>query len=163
MPEQEHVMSARKWTKDLELGISVIDEEHKRIIDFLNMLDDLEKHQDAAKLEELLDGMLNFCVTCFSMEEDLLEQAGYQFFKAHRMMHETCMRRFSDIRARGIKHENIIPELRALLDGYLNDHVKVQDRDYIEAVKKVIADDSEKLEVKGGDMDDLMERHKGMI
>lgn len=156
-------MPARKWTKDLEIGIGVIDEEHKRIIDFLNTLDDLEKNENTEKLEELLDGMLNFCITCFSLEEDLLEQAGYQFFKAHRMMHETCMRRFSDIRARGLKHENIIPQLRALLEGYLNEHVKVQDKDYVEVVKKVIDNDKEELEVKGGNIDTLMEQHKGMI
>ena len=131
-------MSARAWTEDLNTGIPAVDEQHKRIINYLNQLDDLEKHEDAAKLEILLDSMLDFCVTCFSMEEDLMEQAKYPFFKAHRMMHETCMRRFSDIRARALKKENTIPELRALLEGYLKDHVMVQDKDYVEAIRKFL-------------------------
>lgn len=132
-------MALKQWTQELETGIHEIDEQHKLIIGYINQVNDVAKSGDADKLGEVLEGLLEFTITHFDFEEELMEKAGYPFLKAHKMMHETCMRRLADIRTRAINKEDIIPELQTFLESYLSSHVINSDHDYVELVSKVTA------------------------
>jgi hemerythrin len=130
-------MAHMEWTREFEFGIPVIDDQHKRIIQFINELDDASRTNNADETREVMEGLLNYTVTHFEFEEGLQEKAGYPFLKAHRRIHEIFMKKVADIRERYIKGENVAPELLALLKGWLTNHIKSEDRDYVEAVKAV--------------------------
>ena len=57
------------------------------------------------------------------------------------------MKKVAEIRARSNKGEDVAQELLRLLKGWLASHIKGEDRDYVEAVKKII--DSDDQEVSG--------------
>ena len=132
-------MALKQWTQDLETGIPEIDEQHRLIIGYINDVDDVAKSGNEEKLGEVLQALLEFSITHFDYEEELMEKAGYPFLKAHKMMHETCMKRLADIRTRAMNKEDIIPELKTFLESYLSNHVVNSDHDYIESVNLMAA------------------------
>ena len=140
-------MAYMEWTRDLESGIPVIDAQHKRIIEFINELDDACQTGNTEETSHVMEGLLNYTVTHFEFEEDLQEKAGYPFLKAHQRIHEIFMKKVSDIRGRAAKGEDVAPELLRLLKGWLASHIKGEDRDYVESVRKVL--DSDDQEVTG--------------
>ncbi|OIR05574.1 bacteriohemerythrin [mine drainage metagenome] len=140
-------MAYMEWTRDLESGITVIDTQHKRIIEFINELHDACQTQNADETSHVMEGLLNYTVTHFEFEEALQERAGYPYLKAHRRIHEIFMKKVAEIRTRSAKGEDVAPELLTLLKGWLASHIKGEDRDYVETVRKIT--DSDDQEVSG--------------
>jgi len=130
-------MAFLEWTRELESGIPVIDDQHKRIVAFINELNDALETGNAEETNHVMEGLLNYTVTHFEFEEELQEKAGYPFLKAHRRIHEIFMKKVATIRERGNDGENIAPELLKLLKGWLASHIKGEDRDYVESVKTI--------------------------
>lgn len=131
-------MAYMQWTDDLETGIQVIDDQHKRIITYINELHDASETGNAAEVKEVLEGLLDYTITHFQFEEELQQKAGYPFLKAHQRVHEIFMKRVAAFRERAAKGENIIPELLSMLKVWLSSHIKGDDRDYVESVRKVV-------------------------
>jgi len=140
-------MAYMEWTRDLEFGIPVIDTQHKRIVAFINELDDAIRTNNAAETMHVMEGLLNYTITHFEFEENLQEKAGYPFLKAHRRIHEIFMKKVAALRERSGKGENVAPELLNLLNAWLVSHIKGEDRDYVESVKAVT--ESKDKEVSG--------------
>ncbi len=140
-------MAYIEWTRDLEFGIPIIDTQHKRIVEFINELDDAIRTNNAAETRHVMEGLLNYTITHFEFEEELQEKSGYPYLKAHRRIHEILMKKVAALRERFNKGENVAPELLTLLKGWLANHIKSEDRDYVESVKAITT--SKDAEVSG--------------
>ena len=136
-------MAYMEWTRDLESGIPVIDAQHKRIIEFINELHDARQSGSASETNQVMEGLLNYTVTHFEFEEGLQEKAGYPFLKAHQRIHEIFMKKIADIRSRSTAGEEVAHELLTLLKGWLVSHIRSEDRDYVESVKKLLDRDNQ--------------------
>lgn len=134
-------MAYMQWTDDLATGIRVIDDQHKRIISYINELDHARQTGSAEEVEHVLDGLLDYTVTHFEFEEELQEKAGYPFLKAHQRVHEIFMKRIAAFRDRANNGEDIVPELLSMLKVWLSSHIKGDDRDYVESVKNILGED----------------------
>lgn len=130
-------MAYMQWTEDLETGIQVIDDQHKRIIGYINELHHASETGNAAEVQEVLEGLLDYTITHFQFEEELQAKANYPFLKAHQRVHEIFMKRIATFRERAGNGENIIPELLSMLKVWLSSHIKGDDRDYVESVQKI--------------------------
>ena len=64
------------WTKDLNTGIDVIDEQHKSIADYINNLERAIKQQDRTAVGQVLDELVDYTLSHFAFEESLQEEAG---------------------------------------------------------------------------------------
>lgn len=131
-------MALIEWTRDLEVGIPVIDGQHKQIVDFINELDDANQTGNKEETAHVMEGLLNYTITHFEFEEELQEKAGYQFLKAHKRIHQMFMQKIAAIRERGNQGEDITSDLLALLKLWLASHIKSEDRDYVESVRTVL-------------------------
>ncbi len=138
-------MALMSWTQDLETGIKVIDDQHKRLVEFINELDDACRTGNADETNHVMEGLLNYTVTHFEFEESLQEKAGYPFLKAHQRIHELFMKKVAAFRERAGKGENVAPELLTLLQGWLVNHIKGEDRDYIESVSAITNSDDQEI------------------
>ncbi len=47
-----------KWSVEYNTGIEVIDDQHRRILDYINEIDELNEGDDRAKLKGILDNRL---------------------------------------------------------------------------------------------------------
>jgi hemerythrin len=135
-------MAYMEWTHDLESGIPVIDSQHKRIIEFINDLYDAQQSGSESETNRVMEGLLDYTITHFEFEEGLQEKAGYPFLKAHQRIHEIFMKKVANIRERAAAGEEVAHELMSLLKGWLVSHIKSEDRDYVESVKKFLDSDN---------------------
>lgn len=123
------------WTADLDTGITVIDQQHRRIVDYINQLEVAQLAGDRVLVGQVLDELVDYTLSHFSFEESLQEEAGYQFAKAHKRVHELFVRRVNEYQKRFNAGEDIAEEVNKLLSAWLINHIKHDDADYVSAVR----------------------------
>lgn len=129
-------MQHMKWASDLDTGIEVIDNQHKRIVEYINILIDTRVTHDQKKIEIVLNELVDYTLSHFTFEESLMEEAGYPFIKGHKRIHQIFVKRIEDYIQRFKKGEDITDELLNSLRAWLINHIKSDDNDYAEIVKK---------------------------
>lgn len=129
-------MAYLQWDDDLDTGISVIDDQHKRIVAMINQLDDAQRSNGLSQTKAVIDDLIDYTVSHFAFEEAMLEEAGYVFTKAHKRVHALFIKRVEDYRERFASGENIADELKGLLGRWLFSHIRSDDRNYVEAVNE---------------------------
>ncbi len=122
------------WTPELSTGISVIDKQHQRIIDYINQLVDAQAHDSREEVAEVLSQTIDYTLSHFAFEESLMEEAGYPFLNAHKKVHQLFTKRVADYQQRFLVGEDIADELLTTLRAWLINHIKNDDRDYSEDV-----------------------------
>ncbi len=123
------------WSDSLDTGIDVIDNQHRRIVDYINKLEDTREHHSMEEVGVVLDELVDYTLSHFTFEESLMEEAGYPFIKAHKRVHELFIRRVSDYMQRFKMGEDITEELHNTLKAWLINHIRNDDYDYSEIVR----------------------------
>lgn len=136
------------WTPDLDTGIDVIDQQHRRIVDYINGLEQANARGDRAAIGATLDDLVDYTISHFAFEESLQEEAGYAYSKPHKKVHELFVRRVNEYVERHRLGDDVGAELDKLLSTWLVNHIKRDDADYVGAVKAnmigIIAEKKEK-------------------
>jgi hemerythrin len=143
------------WTEQLNIGIEVIDQQHRKIVDYINQLDDAScnghpREEIAAVILQLKD----YTRSHFAFEESMQEEAGYPLLDAHKKEHERFIQRVSDYQYQFTKGEDVSKALSGMLITWLFNHIKRDDVDYVASVKS-------HLQQQSGFIDDFVEKKKG--
>ena len=119
-------MTLVKWTWKLSVGVSSLDEDHRRLADLINQIAEAVKHQKGAvEIARLWTKMSTELVEHFAREEALLEHLAYPDFSAHWNHHvETNralgqMAAFIDTHLQGGEQ----PEILTFLKHWYHNHV----------------------------------------
>ena len=136
-------MAYLHWSSDLDTGIEVIDNQHRRIVDYLNELNDANDGGNVDATNHVLTQLVDYTLTHFAFEEELQEKAGYPFLRAHKRVHEIFTKRVAEFQQRAAAGENVAPELLSMLKIWLVNHIKGDDADYAESVKKMLGVEGE--------------------
>jgi hemerythrin-like metal-binding protein len=123
-----------EWKPHLSVGVQQLDEEHKRLISFLNDLHAgmLARHGKET-LGPILDGLIKYTRTHFDNEEALLRKHGYPGFHAHLLEHE---RLASEVLAKQAAFKSsgggvmLNIETMQFLRNWLLNHVEGTDKKY---------------------------------
>ena len=146
-------MALLVWQAELDTGIDVIDQQHHRIVALINQLAEATTRDDqAAVLEELVD----YTLSHFAFEEELMEESGYTFGPAHKRVHEMFVRRVSEYRMRFDAGEDIAAELHGMLSRWLFNHIRGDDKSYARHVRHYL--DTYKRPRQGGTHDGWLKR-----
>lgn len=124
------------WQDDLNTGIDVIDAQHQRIVEMINRLHVTNKNMERMAVAEVVDELVDYTLSHFAFEEELMEEAGYPFSAAHKRVHEVFSKRVGEYRLRYEAGEDIVDELRSLLSRWLFNHIRSDDKAYAESVKR---------------------------
>ncbi|OIR16910.1 bacteriohemerythrin [mine drainage metagenome] len=139
------------WTEQLNVGIEVIDQQHRRIVEYINQLDDARSSgHSRAEIGYLIGDLVDYTISHFGFEESLQEEAGYPFAKSHKKVHDLFAQRVSDFQARFDRGEDISRGLNSLLVTWLFNHIKRDDADYVDAVKAYLHKQKDFVEKKKG-------------
>ena len=137
-------MEIIQWSPTLETGIDVIDQQHKRIVDYINALRIAQGKGDRGAVAKTIDDVIDYTQSHFGFEEALLEDAGYPLLNAHKRVHELFIRRVGVLYQRFKSGEDIAQELHNVLARWLITHIQTEDWHYVGAVKEkmvgVVAD-----------------------
>lgn len=125
------------WNSALETGISCIDKQHQRIIADINDLHAVRQKTDEREvLAEVINEMVDYMVKHFTFEEELLDEAGYEFSKAHERLHFLFLRHLDQYHHRFKLGENVLPDILAMLKAWWEHHIINEDADYVAAVNR---------------------------
>ena len=83
-----------KWEPKFKIGISVIDEQHEKLVELCNefyktIVREKDKDSYKEKVKETLKKCVDYTATHFNLEEKLMLAAGYEDFKNHKNTHDT--------------------------------------------------------------------------
>lgn len=121
-----------KWVPEYNTGIDVIDDQHKRILDYINEIDDVALHTDRDRIKQILD----YTQSHFTFEESLQEEAGYKYRVPHKRVHDLFIKKIESYRDRFEMGHSIEAELHEVLSKWLINHIQHDDADYVGAVKE---------------------------
>lgn len=77
------------WTKDLSVGIELIDEQHKMLIKHLGDLSEaLQSGRGAAKISTTLNFLIDYTDFHFNAEEGHMKANAYPQYENHKKLHE---------------------------------------------------------------------------
>lgn len=124
------------WQDDLNTGIDIIDTQHQRIVEMINRLHVSNKMMERMAVAEVIDELIDYTLSHFAFEEELMEEAGYPFSAAHKRVHEVFTKRVGEYRLRFEAGEDIVDELRSMLSRWLFNHIRNDDKAYSEAVRR---------------------------
>lgn len=128
-------MAVLNWVSDLNTGIEEIDRQHRRIVDYINRLYELRETPDRKLLGEVIGETVDYTLSHFAFEEGMIEEAGYMFSGPHKRVHELFIRRVTEIQMRFEAGEDVSNELHGMLSRWLFNHIRNEDRGYVDTVK----------------------------
>ena len=124
-----------EWSEKFNIGIDVIDNQHRQILDYINALEKIRATGAREQIKDVFDDLIDYTQSHFSFEENLLAQVNYQFLPSHRSVHELFVNRLKDFRQRFDNGESVEDDLHRLLSKWLINHIQHDDQDYIDAVR----------------------------
>ena len=127
-------MEKLKWSSELDTGVEVIDGQHRRIVDYINELQEAKDNLDKEGVHNVIDELVDYTVSHFSFEESLMEQAGYPFLGPHKKIHELFVKKVSTFVERYKNGEDVAEDILVMLRKWLVNHIKNEDGDYVDAV-----------------------------
>lgn len=122
---------AYEFTKDLETGSPVIDQEHRELLGAVNrLMDECSKGKGRTALEPALKFLLDYVDKHFAHEEQLQTANSYPGLAAHRQFHENYKRQLKQAAAKIPATGPSIADLAALnqLIGVLVSHIRTDDK-----------------------------------
>lgn len=129
-------MQPIQWSKELEIGIDVIDGQHRRIVDYINELQQVTGDTDRPVVRRVIDDLIDYTYSHFAFEEALMEEADYDSLPIHRRTHEAFCSRIEDFKRRAQSGEAVEGPLAELLRTWLLRHIMSDDTSYAELVRR---------------------------
>jgi hemerythrin len=127
--------------KEYQTGIHTVDQQHQRLVNMVNVLDDVRKapydtaDQKQRAVGEIVNEMVEYTISHFAYEESLQEDANYKYFHAHKRIHELLVQRAGEYKERWAAGEDIADELYDVLSRWLFNHIRNDDCAFAPAVK----------------------------
>jgi len=124
-----------QWDNSLEIGINIIDQQHKEIIAYINQLHDVvavSGGRDINAISEVLAGLISYTETHFAYEEELLDNLNYPFTSDHKKIHQAFGQRMRDYQERFLVGEDVVEPLLVELQSWLRNHIQTSDQHYAE-------------------------------
>lgn len=139
----------KQWSSNLETGIAEIDAGNKKIVDYINSLTAAKESGNRDELVDVLENLLDHVCNQFMFEEHMMEEAGYEFHKAHEKVHEVFAKKLAEFRGRVQAGDSPFDEVIAMLDHWVDGHIHNEDKMYAETVLVKIKQEGGQSWVKG--------------
>ncbi len=123
------------WNDGLDIDIDVIDGQHRTIADNLNRLARARHGGGQEDVAQVFEQTADYALFHFGFEESLLEEAGYELLDSHRRAHAVFVDRVRVLQERFRAGEDTSEALHALLADWLFNHIRHEDRAYVDAVR----------------------------
>ncbi|MDR2099566.1 MAG: bacteriohemerythrin, partial [Campylobacteraceae bacterium] len=81
-------MAYWNWDSSYDIGIEEIDNQHKKIVQYINELHEAHILNDKSIVKNTLSEVTEYVISHFSFEEELMREADYPHFIQHKNIHE---------------------------------------------------------------------------
>ncbi len=125
------------WKDEYSVGIKKFDEQHKRIVGYLNELyDAMTEGKGKEVLGGVLNGLLEYTGSHFLAEESLMKLHKYPGYEEHRIKHQKMAQRVTLMIEKFNKGEISSPiQITNFLKDWLGKHIMKTDKAYAPFLK----------------------------
>lgn len=132
-PERNETGQFLTWNDSLSVGVPSIDEQHQKLVSFLNrMFEALKKGKAESVVEEIMAELLDYTKYHFSHEEKLMLKYGYGGRENHLPLHKDLLARAVKYAEKVKKDKNTSTVIETLdfLKEWLLTHIAKEDMKY---------------------------------
>jgi hemerythrin-like metal-binding protein len=131
-------MALISWGPALAVGVQEIDDQHKKLIDLVNQLNDaMHAGQGKEALGKVLAELVRYTVYHFGTEEKLMAKYNYEMSAPHKAEHKKLV---EDVGAFKAKFDGgnamISTEIMNFLRDWLSKHIMQTDKKFGQALNK---------------------------
>ncbi len=126
------------WTHDLELGIPIIDNQHKELCKYINKLyKAMQNNANKSVLEDILSGLSSYTESHFKTEEGIFSASDYPETKKHKETHGKFVAKLKDFNTQlSSGHAVLSMQLLEFLKDWLIKHIMGTDKHYAKYITK---------------------------
>ena len=126
------------WGENNNLGIHIIDEQHKGIVSLINSLhfSIIEKYSNEL-LKPIAESIKDYTTIHFQTEQHLLQKTNYQELPHHLELHKELIVQTIHYTQQANEHNDPIILLKFLREWWLN-HINIEDRKYVSHVSNYL-------------------------
>lgn len=126
------------WNSKLSVGISEIDNQHMKLVGYINDLHDAMKVGKAKDvMAGILDNLVKYTLNHFSLEEKLMTQASYPGFLAHKKEHTDFVKKVSDFQSSFTNGSAFVSiDVLNFLREWITHHIQDTDQKYSPFLKE---------------------------
>lgn len=124
-------MAIFEWDSSIELGIPLIDEQHRALFGWVNSLDEaISSGEGPEAVSVLIWKLISYVTTHFSEEERLMLSGNYPGLPAHHKEHDRFVSRLREIQAGFDDGHEMSESVLSFLVEWLVCHIKGTDQAY---------------------------------
>ncbi|QEL64030.1 hemerythrin [Oryzomicrobium terrae] len=130
-------MAFMPWGDALKIGIDSIDAQHHWLVNATNTLHDeiLRDEPRTAVIGEVLEGLVDYTMNHFIVEEELFQRLGYPESPGHQAEHNRFTSGALDLLQRFESGQAVSVEALEFLKNWLTHHILEVDRAYVPFLK----------------------------
>jgi hemerythrin len=123
-------MAIIPWKEEYTINIPKIDEQHKKLVGYINQLYDAMLIGNGEKeVAEILEGLTVYTVYHFRTEEQLMFGNSYPDYHQHKAQHDELEKQVSAFKDKyNERNPRIITELAGFLKNWLISHIAASDK-----------------------------------
>ena len=125
-------MSLLAWSSVFSVGVAEIDNQHKKLVDMANRLNDAMKAgQGKEAIGKVLNELVSYTATHFAYEERLMDQHKYPMSPEHKQEHKDLVKTVLDFKAKFEKGDAALTaEIMTFLRDWLTKHIMNSDKKF---------------------------------
>jgi len=131
-----------EWTEALESGVPSIDDDHRRLLELLDLLGQARgRGLDAVLVKEIIRDLLEFFKAHFEREELVMAEVSYGGLGEHRLDHRLMITSLGEVVA-GIA-ENDLPVDESTMEflvGWISGHLEHADKPLVADIRRLRED-----------------------
>jgi len=120
-----------QWKDDYNTGVTLMDQQHRRLVDLINQLFQCMKDGgDRMILTSVVDELASYTVTHFRAEENIMRKNNYPELVAHQKIHKNFIEKVGVYAGKLKSGERLSPaDIYTFLKDWLISHIEKEDRD----------------------------------
>lgn len=125
-------MSIIKWRESYETGVEEMDNEHRELIDIINLLYQMQREKKSyEELKGIYQRLLDYTQNHFQHEEKLMADSQYPGLQEQQQTHEKFVLRLKDMEEDLVSaKESAAPVVYKFLREWWLDHIVGMDKNY---------------------------------
>ncbi len=124
-----------EWTVQLSVGIESIDEQHKKLINMINALNEAMLTGSSNELlGKIFTGLAAYTQKHFAYEENMFAEYGYPNSQEHKRQHNELIAQVVELKEKFMENPQgtISADLMLFLKRWLTNHIMRTDKEYTE-------------------------------
>ncbi|HOD39814.1 MAG TPA: bacteriohemerythrin [Candidatus Wallbacteria bacterium] len=124
-------MALIEWSSNLSVGVSEMDDQHKKLIKMINDLHEAMKTGKGKEITaKIVADLINYTHTHFSAEEKYMAQFKYPDIDKQKAAHAAFVKKISDIQKSVNAGQLVTMDVMKFLNSWLTEHIIGMDKKY---------------------------------